>query len=269
MKTHIVIPIGVSQPGTPVLSLLEKSIDSILNQTSREFQLTIAADENVSDECKKLLEKKNVEVMWFPTASFFRRGGIWKKISETWKTTDTKYLAFLHYDDMWHSQKLEIQVKEMEASKLAYSWSETYVIDNNTNVVSGDCSFVEKFDTTNIHVKTLGLAHAMIVNREDFFSSGILEFEDKWSPVWENLFILHMQRSGKGKKVPGSRFFWRNHDMNMTNSIFVDPLLRPVMDEQRIIGSYSNEEVDLDLEYMNKHMISLINEISLKYRNER
>jgi glycosyltransferase involved in cell wall biosynthesis len=269
MKTHIVIPIGVSQPGTPVLDLLEKSIDSIQRQTSSNYVLTVAADSNVSDDCKKLLSEKGVNVKWFEPASFFRRGGIWKKISETWKSTDTKYLAFLHYDDMWHSQKLEIQVKEMEANKLAYSWSETYVIDKNTNVVSGDCSFVEKFDTTNIHVKTLGLAHAMIVNREDFFSSGILEFEDKWSPVWENLFILHMQRSGNGKKAPGSKFFWRNHDMNMTNSIFVDPLLKPVMDEQHIIGNYSRDEIDIDHEFMNRHMNSLINEISLKYRNER
>jgi hypothetical protein len=267
MKTHIVIPIGVSQPGTPILSLLEKSIDSILNQSSDKFILTIAADENVSADCRNLLRSKGVDVIWFPSASFFRRGGIWAKISDVWERTDTKYLSFLHYDDIWDPKKLELQVIEMEKMDLAYSWSEVYVIDENDIVCSGDCSFIQSFDSSNVQYKTIGLSHSMIVRREEFFNSGIMTHKYKWSPVWENLFILYMQKMGNGKKVDKSIFYWRNHSMNMTNSIFVLPELKPIMDEQRVIGNYSNVEIDKDIHEMNECMNNLIQELIIKYLN--
>lgn len=264
-KTHIVIPIGVSQPGTPVLHLLEKSIDSILNQTSKEFILTVAADDNVSDECKTLLESKGVDVVWFSPATFFRKGGIWKKISEVWKTTDTKYISFLHYDDLWDSEKLEIQVKQMENESLDYSWSETYVIEANDLIISGDYASIAEFSKQNVGYKTCALAHSIITKRSTFFDSGILEFENEWSPVWENLYLLYLQKQGFGRKTSGAKFYWRNHNMNMSNSIFVDPALKPIMEEQRVVAEYPNEEVIKDEQMMNAHMNGLIKELQARY----
>ena len=261
MKTHIVIPIGVSQPGTPVLSLLEKSIDSVLQQSSKEFILTVAADNNVSDECKKLLSDKGVEVKWFETSSFFRRGGIWKKISETWKTTDTKYVAFMHYDDIWDSKKLEVQVNQMESEDLNSSWSEVYVIDDNDNVVSGDCSYIEQFDSQSAGRRTCAQAHAMIVKREAFFSSGIMEFENTWSPVFEDLMIVFCNRQGRGKKVYGAKFFWRNHAMNMSNSILTDEKWKDLMNEQKTIGQYDDSSIESDANKMHQTMNRIVQEI--------
>ena len=262
---HIVMPIGVSQPGTPVLSLLEKSIDSILNQSFKHYIFTVAADENVSTECKKLLEKKGVDVMWFPTASFFRRGGIWKKITEAWKTTSTKYLAFIHYDDLWDSSKLKKQLMFMESESLNSSWSELYLIDDNHNVNPNDYARFEQFDVDNVGLRTPAMAHSMIVKRTSFFDSGIMEFENTWSPVWEDLFVLYMNKQGKGKKSHGAKMMWRNHRMNMSNSIFIDPLLKDVLAEQKTIGEYSNEECEQDSLVLHQHMLKLTKEIKHKY----
>ena len=263
MKTHIVMPIGVSQPGTPVLDLLEKSIDSIQRQTSSNYILTVAADSNVPEDCKKLLVKKGVDIKWFESASFFRKGGIWKKISETWKTTDTKYLAFMHYDDLWDSKKLEMQVQRMEEEGLNSSWSEVYIIDSDGNIVSTDCAHIQEFDIYSAGKKTVAQAHSMIVKRDSFFDSGIMEFQDKWSPIFEDLFILFCNKIGKGKKIEGSKFFWRNHAMNMSNSILSDSKWKDLLSEQKKIGEYDDYimyNVSISLDAVMRKIIQEIHE---------
>jgi hypothetical protein len=261
MKTHIVMPIGVSQPGTPVLSLLEQSIDSILSQTKKDFIFTVAADENVSDECKKLLSDKGVDVKWFSPASFFRKGGIWKKISETWKTTDTKYLAFMHYDDLWDSSKLEVQIDLMEKENLNSSWSEVYVIDSSSLIVSQDCSSILETSRSRAGHISLAQAHATILNRESFFNSGIFEYEDRWSPVFEQLLVLFCHKMKSGKKANGAKFYWRNHDMNMSNSILTDSRWKDLMSEQRIIGEYAENDVNDDANFMHSEMRIILENI--------
>jgi hypothetical protein len=261
MKTHIVIPIGVSQPGTPVLELLEKSIESIQNQSSKDFILTVASDNNVSDECKALLQAKNVEVKWFEPGSFFRRGGIWKKITDTWKTSDTKYLAFMHYDDIWDSKKLEVQIEIMEKENLNSSWSEVYVIDDTDSITSGDCSFFSEFSRETVGRRSVAQAHSMIVERESFFSSGIMEFENMWSPVFEDLFMVFCNKQGNGKKVSGAKFYWRNHSMNMSNSILTDIKWEELLTEQKRKGEYQDDIIQRDVEYMHQVMRNIIQKI--------
>jgi hypothetical protein len=36
-------------------------------------------------------------------------------------------------------------------------------------------------------------------------------------------------------KTHGARFFWRNHDMNMSNSILTDIEWKDLMEDQRVI----------------------------------
>lgn len=142
MKTHIVIPIGVGAPGTPIQDYLEASVNSILEQTSTDFILTVAADTDIPDRCKKFLEEKNIEVKWFSPHTYFRRGGIWKKIFDTWKEKTTENVAFLHYDDLWDREKLEIQHEVIRTGKKS-CWSEVYMIDRNGAVTTGDNSWNE------------------------------------------------------------------------------------------------------------------------------
>lgn len=248
MKLHVVIPIGVSAPGTPVLSLLEKSISCIQNQTIN-VKLTVASDTDVSEECKTLLKNMNVNVEWYEPGTFFRRGGIWKKITDNWSKVDSEYVAFLHYDDLWDISKAQLQIEAMEKMNIGCSWSETYVIDGNDTPITSDCARWWEFNKTTLGGRTTAFAHSCIVRKDAFFNSGIMEHEQKWSACFEDIFALYMH-STKGTKVVGAKFFWRNHDMNMTNTLcqwtqpnsqWRDEVLR-----QQEQGSYKDELVSAD-----------------------
>lgn len=249
MTTHIVIPIGVAAPGTPVLSLLEKSIDSILNQTSKDFILTVASDTDVSDECKKLLEEKKLNVRWHEPGTFFRRGGIWKKITDAWQAVDSKYVAFLHYDDFWHEEKLSKQIELMEQWDLGCSWAETYVVDGADNLVSGDCAYWNSFSKETIGSRTVAFAHSAIMRKEDFFNSGIMAHELRWAPCFEDLFTMYAH-STSGRKAVGAKFYWRDHSLNMSNTLCTwtqpNSQWREEVLKQQAASSYSNSEVSDD-----------------------
>lgn len=218
MKVHIVIPIGVGAPGTPVQEYLEASVNSILNQTSNDYILTVAADENIPDRCKEFLEKNGIEVVWYQTWTYFRKGGIWKKIFDTWKTKDTEYVAFLHYDDLWDSQKLAIQLETLKEPSIKGCWSEAYMMDGAGNVNPTDYSFVELTRDT-VGSRTMAFSHSIIVSREAIFNSGILDHEEKWAANFEDMYSLFFHKVKAVVKSPGAKFFWRNHDMNISNTV--------------------------------------------------
>jgi len=218
-KTHIVIPIGVGAPGTPVQEYLEKSVMSILKQTSKDFVLTIAADNNIPDRCKDFLEKNNVTIKWFEPFTYFRKGGIWKKIFDTWKEYDTEFVAFCHYDDIWDLSKLEIQTRKMLDEQLDGSWSESYIIDGNSNIIGpSDYSWGELTKNT-VGNRTMAFAHTTIVSREKLWNSGILEHEMNWAANFEDIWALYIHKIKNIKKAVGAKFFWRNHDKNISNTV--------------------------------------------------
>ena len=119
-----------------------------------------------------------------------------------------------------------------------------------------------------VGVRSLAMAHSFIVRKKAFFNSGIMNYENVWSPVFEDLFVLYMSKigaNGKARKVDDAIFYWRNHSSNMSNSMFVDPKWKNLMDEQRVIGEYSNAEIDEDVKMLHSEMERVKNEIKLLY----
>jgi hypothetical protein len=136
-KLQVVVPIGIGAPGTPVQKFFEDGINSLLSQTE-PVDICIAADENIPDRIKDFITEKNLTVKWFETNTFFKKGSIWIKLFEGWKESNTEYVAFMHYDDIWDKDKAKIQLEHIERENLNGSWSEAYYMDENSNVVSGD-----------------------------------------------------------------------------------------------------------------------------------
>lgn len=259
MKTHIVIPLGVGSPGTPVQEYLESAVNSILNQTIKDYDLTVAADSNIPERCKQFLQDRQVEIKWFDTYSYFRRGGIWKKIFDTWKEKDTEFLAFLHADDMWDEHKLELQISTIKNQGLLGAWSETYIIDSTNEILSGDVSWKELSYQT-LGTRTPAFAHSVIISRKAVLESGILDHEDKWAGNFEDIWALYVHKIKKVGKAHGSKFFWRSHEKSVSNTLHE---YHDYVKAQRIETTYSFDETVKDLDSIN--MLDLYEQIKNQY----
>lgn len=261
MKTHIVIPIGVGAPGTPVQEYLEQSVNSVLNQTSKDFILTVAADINVPERCIKFLKENDVEIKYFEPFSYFRKGGIWKKIFDTWEEKDSEWVAFLHYDDLWDSEKLKIQTELMKNKNLLGSWSEAYTINREGHLTSSDLSFASLSSST-VGSRTNAFGHSIIVNRKAMMNSGIMCHEELWSANFEDLWALYFHKLRNVEKAPGAKIFWRSHDLNVSHTMFEHI---PDTIHQRNVTGYTLDETLQDEKKID--MNKLKNEIRQIYEN--
>lgn len=267
MKTHIVIPIGIGAPGTPVQKYLEQSVESILRQTSKDFILTVAADSNIPERCKDYLESRGVEIKWFEPYSFFKKGGIFKKIVDTWKEKESKYVAFLHYDDVWNEKKLQVQVDLMEEKNLLGSYSEVFLMNENNEYAENDYSF-PSLNKHTVGTRTLAFAHSCIVNKEALFNSGFLETEEKWSEQYydkykigfEDIWAVFVHRLKLVEKAGGAKLFWRTHDKSVSNTFTEGSEL---VANLREAASYNPNDID-NSDWKSQY-INLIKQIQNSY----
>lgn len=260
MKTHIVLPLGVGAEGTPVQKYLEQSVASILDQTDKNVLLTVAADKNIPERCVNFLVKNNIRIQWFEEYSYFRPGSIWKKIFDSWKTIDSNYVGFLHYDDLWDRNKLKIQVDLLEQNNLFGAWSEVYTIDENSQITSSDLSF-KSLSIDTVGRKFCAFCHSTIVDKQALFSSGILNHENTWGGNFEKLLAVYLHKIKKVQKAEGAKFYWRNHTSNITHTLQEN---KEVTVTQRKVTGYTFSQTLVDIE--STKLPDLIQEVRALYK---
>ena len=106
---------------------LKEAIDSVLNQTINPHEIIIVNDgspENIDD----LIAEYDTEAIFIhqenkgPASA--RNTGI--------KSSTGDYIAFLDADDLWHNNKLEIQLKYMQRNNLCWSHGPYEVFEDET-----------------------------------------------------------------------------------------------------------------------------------------
>jgi|694.fasta_scaffold48311_8 hypothetical protein len=252
----IVIPIGISSPGTPVQKYLDVCIDSLKNQkTKYSYKVVFAADNNLPNNIQNSIYNSGFDVNLYEPYHFMRRGSIWKKIYNEWVRYESKYLAFCHYDDVWGSNKIESQLSLMEQQNLELSWSKVQVIDNRGNIISDDLSKFEKLNKDSINIGSYAFCHSSILKADSWLSNGILDKVEKAAAIYEHLQFVYSHKL-IGAKDNNSVFYHRTHSDSVTNQFNSE---KQFMKEQRELVNYSLEQVIKDAEELNvKHIIEEI-----------
>ena len=107
---------------------LPESIESVLNQSYKDFELIIVDDDSVdsSQEIIAAYQKKDQRIRAF----FHKKNlGIAKTLNDGIEKTKGKYVALLASDDIWLESKLEKQVSVLNADDSLIVWSEGEIID--------------------------------------------------------------------------------------------------------------------------------------------
>jgi len=145
---------------------LNQAIESVLNQTYKDFELIIV-DDGSTDDTKKIVgnfEDPRIEYIYqqnqkLPSA---RNTGA--------KSASGKYLAFLDDDDLFSSEKLKIQTDLLELDNsiglIAGGWQ---LIDIDENLIQEYIPSIEDdIDLSNVLNKGLAPIHAIMLSRDWF-----------------------------------------------------------------------------------------------------
>ncbi|XDD52780.1 glycosyltransferase family 2 protein [Leptospira sp. WS4.C2] len=122
--------VSVIMPAYNAVAYLEESVNSLINQTFRDWELLLV-DDCSKDETATLAKKIASSD---PRIQFIQKD----KNSGSADTRNTgirlssgEYIAFLDADDLWESNFLETMIPFMESKKAAFSFSSYRIVDEN------------------------------------------------------------------------------------------------------------------------------------------
>lgn len=249
----IAVPVGVSSPGTPVVSYLNNCLRALKNQkTTYNYKVVVAADNNISQEAIDCILESKFDIQLYEPYYFMRRGGIWKKIYDQWSNFETKYIAWSHYDDMWGDNKIHSQISLMEKNNLEVSWSNVQIINKDNVIVSPNVIHHQTLNKETLRTgKPYAFCHATIFKKAALYETGILDKIEKGSAIYEDIQYIYSHKL-KGMKDNNSTFYHRQHQDSVSNNFNTE---KEYMTEQRIIANYSLEQVLKDAEDLNMHNV--------------
>lgn len=106
MKVSVIIPTyNRSQ-------LLQEAIDSVLNQTYRNFEI-IVVDDGSTDDTEQKISRYGSDVLYVKQ----RNAGVNAARNMAIALTQSEYIALLDNDDLWLDFKLELQIKLLEENR--------------------------------------------------------------------------------------------------------------------------------------------------------
>tara|TARA_Y100001970_G_scaffold234571_1_gene293040 strand:- start:3901 stop:4647 length:747 start_codon:yes stop_codon:yes gene_type:complete len=211
-------------------NFIKKSIDSILKQSFKNFEIIIVDDE-ISDESNKTLKKikridKRIKIIKNRKnlgAGQARNNGI--------KLARGKYIAFCDCDDLWKKNKLRHQLKFMKKLDVEFSFT-SYGIINSQGNITKVINAKSKMDFESL-VKSCDIGLSSVVLKKKIFKNLNLRFANTKT---KEDYILWLKLAQKGIKMYGINkqlSFWRKLDFSLSSSI-----LQKIFDGYRVYRTH-------------------------------
>lgn len=112
-------------------SFLKESVQSVLNQTFKDFEIIIINNYSIDNTLEVICSFNDNRIK---TLNFRNHGVIAKSRNHGLMNSTGKYIGFLDDDDMWCPEKLEIQIKYLESHpEFGLVYSNALIIDAKGN----------------------------------------------------------------------------------------------------------------------------------------
>src|SRR5918996_735994 len=113
---------------------LKEAIDSVLNQTFKDFELIIWDDASTDDSWQIITNYSDIRIKSFRNE--MQRRGVWGLNKAIQEIASGEYIAVHHSDDMWEPQKLEKQVAFLdEHPEIGAVFSQAFIINENNKLL--------------------------------------------------------------------------------------------------------------------------------------
>jgi glycosyltransferase involved in cell wall biosynthesis len=150
---------------------LKQQLDSLQNQTYKEFEI-IARDDGSSDDTMEMLKSYGIKLL--ETEHNLGAKGSFAMLSNyVLKSTDAKYIMFCDQDDAWNLDKVEKTIEKMQEQERLYpnKPSDLIVVDENLKVLSPSLWVYQNIDPKKDELNRLLLHNTvtgctMMINRK-------------------------------------------------------------------------------------------------------
>lgn len=171
------VKISVGLPVYNGSQWLDECIRSILNQSYKDFELVIVDDGSI-DDSKKIVEHylKDNRVRYI----YQENKGFTGATNRCIRESKGNYIAFISQDDIWLSNKLELQIQKIEDEGFDLVHSDVYHIDSNGEVICRRNPKIPRTKDRKEVLKSLFLNNyichqSVLVKRECFDKLGLFD----------------------------------------------------------------------------------------------
>ena len=126
--------ISVVIPAYNARSTIERSLQSVANQSLKATEVIVIDDASTDDTIAKVREFSTTSEMIIRILQSEQNAGPGSARNRGWDNSTGEFIAFLDADDVWHPQKLEIQVREMRRNR-------SFVMSCHERIVSASHMF--------------------------------------------------------------------------------------------------------------------------------
>ena len=207
--------VSVIMPYYQKKNFIRKSIQSIISQEFKNFEIIIINDE-LSDESFKVLKKiksldkrikiKNNDINLGAGAS--RNKGI--------ELSKGKYIAFCDCDDVWNKKKLLHQIKFMKKLNIDFSYT-AYNIINKNGIKIGIRQFHDNIDFNKL-INSCDIGLSSVILKKNIFKKFNLYFPNTKT---KEDYILWLKLAQRGVKMYGLNIelsSWRKLENSLSSS---------------------------------------------------
>ena len=228
------ILVDVILPNYNKADFLEEAINSVVNQTYKNWHLYII-DDNSTDNSKSIIEKfsdlKNINIVKLKKnkgPSFCRNYGM--------RISKSKYISFIDSDDSWTNNKLEKQIFFMEKNNFVFTYTDyTPFFENNGKKKVKKRTHLKNFfnyktfvKNSSINTTTMIIARSILTNHrfrkikllEDYlFKCELLKRNNIARKIDEDLaFYRILNKSRSSKRLKNIYWLWHvNKNFNRLN----------------------------------------------------
>lgn len=207
--------VSVIIPSYNSAQYIGEAIESVFAQTYRDFEIIVVDDGSI-DDTKEVLSPYINRIVYL----FQVNGGVAKARNAGIRNAQGEYIAFLDADDVWFSEKLELQMKHLDSYPDAVLvYSDYSAFDNNGKALRKRKK--EKYAGNIFYqlIKENFIPTSTVVMKKEYFnkigsfdeSIEIAEDWDLWLRIARRYSICYFDKPLMKYKI---------HNDNMTNNIY-------------------------------------------------
>jgi teichuronic acid biosynthesis glycosyltransferase TuaG len=192
---------------------IEETINSVLSQSFKNYEIIIVYDEENKDNLGfiELLKEKSDKIKILTNQ---QNQGAGNSRNIAISESRGNYLAFIDADDMWHEDKLKLQLEFMDINQISASHTSYNIIDDGGKVLSiriaKDMTYCNLLKSCDIGLSTVILKKDLI--KSDIIFPNLKTKED---------YVLWLKISKNGTVFKGldiNLSSWRNSKNSLSSS---------------------------------------------------